>query len=264
MSKVMSYDKYLQVQADKHVPYFFSLVQPPHLLYYLGVRHSFNTNDPQYPVIRNHWHNFLNEADANNSLVYIEAGQRITLRENESQAIELNGESGLMIYLAHKANIPVECPEPDKLTEFHALKELFNPDEILFYYTARVVAQYFRLINPPSLEKYVQKYIERDKKIFGQPAAHWSWNHFKELAKQYESPGFDKSSERFWKDISNPTIQGNIINEVTRTSSRLRDEHIANEIIKQFKSGKSLFITYGSSHAVMQEPYIKAQLKISK
>lgn len=262
MSEIMSYSEYLSIQITKPTPYIFTLGQPPHILYYFGVRHSYDANDPQYPTLRKQWQSFLTHADSRNSLVFIEAGRRLPLRESETEAIQRNGESGLMTYLAHKANIPVDCPEPDSTTEFLSLRKLYQADDILFYYTARVVAQYFRVTNPPPLEEYVRPYIERDKRTFGQEAGHWSWDYFTQRAKLLNAPGFDKSSEKFWRNVANPTIEGTIINEVTRSCSQFRDEHISSEIIKQFRSGKSLFITYGSTHAIMQEPYLRSQLEI--
>ena len=67
----------------------------------------------------------------------------------------------------------------------------------------------------------------------------------------------DINDELFFYNITNPVVTDTIINNVCRQASMLRDQYIIASIDQLIQDGKNIFVVYGATHAVMQEPAIK-------
>lgn len=262
MAEIMGYEEYLR-SPKKELPYVMQIGQPPHVLTYVGVQHSFDLTHPQFPKIKALWEAFVATVDPTNAVAFTEARVR-QITTSEEDGITHAGESGLVSYLGYKAGIPVACPEPDDQIEYAALLKQFSVDDILFYYTERVVAQYFRTPMTQPVEDYVDRYMARDKQKYGPATEHFTWEYFKKMMPDYGVTSFDPSTAEQWLQLGNPTINGTQSNRVARASSILRDQHIANQIIQKFNSGTSIFAVYGSTHVVMQESYLRTYLEPSK
>jgi hypothetical protein len=72
---------------------------------------------------------------------------------------------------------------------------------------------------------------------------------------------FSLQDKDFFYHITNPvSADYSIINTVCRKASILRDLHIIDYINKLIKNGKNIFIVYGGTHAIMQEPAMRTLL----
>jgi hypothetical protein len=70
---------------------------------------------------------------------------------------------------------------------------------------------------------------------------------------------FDPTDKVFLSSILDPRLETSIINRISAfDDSGLRDNYILDEIEKYWKKGLSIFIIYGHSHAVMQEPVLRS------
>jgi hypothetical protein len=70
---------------------------------------------------------------------------------------------------------------------------------------------------------------------------------------------FESRDKDFLSSILDPRLETSIINKISAfDDSGLRDNYILDEIDKYWKKGLSIFIIYGSSHAVMQEPVLRS------
>jgi hypothetical protein len=70
------------------------------------------------------------------------------------------------------------------------------------------------------------------------------------------------NDKNFFEEVSNPILTTSSINLVLREMSLVRDRYIVKQINKYWQEGKNIFIVYGASHAVMQEPAIRYMLEI--
>ncbi|MEN9605018.1 MAG: hypothetical protein RJB39_703 [Candidatus Parcubacteria bacterium] len=68
---------------------------------------------------------------------------------------------------------------------------------------------------------------------------------------------FDQNDGRFFYNLIDPTQSKTIFNKISRITSEIRDRYIVKEIEKYVHQGYSVFVQYGASHAVMQEPLLR-------
>ncbi len=61
----------------------------------------------------------------------------------------------------------------------------------------------------------------------------------------------------FFSKVVNPLLTISVINDVARSCGRLREIEILKEIERFWTEGKNIFIVYGQTHAVIQEPVLK-------
>src|SRR3989344_809496 len=136
---LMSYGDYQKIRSQ--VPYIYKLQKDGYWLYCFGSQHSFNPDHPQFPLIKNNWHEFLEKTKKDNRVVFVEGGVR-DLSSNEIESIQNDAEVGLMTYIAHKDSVEVDSPEPTLKEEIVGFEKLFTKEEVSYYYFARMVYQW--------------------------------------------------------------------------------------------------------------------------
>ena len=104
--------------------------------------------------------------------------------------------------------------------------------------------------------------MDRDKKMSGWTDFDFSLNNLKIIHKNMFGTDFNQENTNFFGKIVTPIKTETIINKVTRKSGELRNEYISKEIQKYWNDGFSIYIQYGASHAVIQEPFLKEIIKI--
>ncbi len=98
--------------------------------------------------------------------------------------------------------------------------------------------------------------MQRDQENSGWEDFNFSIDHMIAIHNKKYNHEFDPivCKECCYK-MSNPSL-----NPVSSESSLIRDEHIVLEIKKNWDQGKSLFVIYGSGHAIVQEPALRKLL----
>jgi hypothetical protein len=205
--------------------------------------------------LREYWGKFLEKTGKENAVVFIEGGLR-KFDKNEETIIKRNGEGGLITWLANVAGIPTHSPEPNRVEEMEALLQKFSKEEIAYYYFARSVHSRHRLDPKPEFEAYINKYLEGWKKIWKD--FDFSIENMKRIHKDIFGDEFNENEDRF--SYVNPTIEKSVINKVARACSTYRNVHVVSEILKFWQEGKNIFVVFGGSHAVMQEPALQKLL----
>lgn len=71
---------------------------------------------------------------------------------------------------------------------------------------------------------------------------------------------FDELNKNFFYNITNPVDILCEINKVAVISGFVRDYYIVDKIKQYIEDGYSIYVEYGSNHAVMQEPALKELL----
>lgn len=248
--------KYRELGKDYEYPYFYSTSKGSQRMFFLGSHHSFEPKDNLFKRIVRIWKKFLEETRGTESVVFIEGGTRAIEGLSRDRIIEKHGEPGFVTYLAHSEKLPVASPEPDKIDEVEELLKHFSRDEVEYYYFARSILQWNKLKVKPDFEKYIRGYLDRDSKKFGWKDYNFSVKHMVELHNKQNSHEFDPiGCERCMYNSSNPSSSS-----VSSLSSVIRDEKLVIEAKKIWDTNKSLFISYGSGHAIVCEPALKRLL----
>lgn len=251
-----SYNEWKSVY--KKIPYSFTIEKNGQYLYYFGANHSHDPKNEQFPLLRECWKDFLEKTDGENAVVFVEGGLR-KLLEGEETAIKQDSESGFITFLANNAHVPVHCPEPNRTTERSELLKKFSKEEVQYYYFARVAHAWHRRDLKPDFEEYIGHYLKKDKADSGWQDFDFSFEHMKLIHKKLFGDDFENNEQFSFRNI-NPTVENSVINKVARACSTHRNVHIVSEIIKFWKEGKNIFVVFGGSHAIVQEPALRRLL----
>ncbi len=252
---LMSYEEYSKIRHK--TPYTFSIKSGSNFLYYFGERHSFNPADTEWVEQRKFWNDFLWKTKDTKRIVFVEGGIP-PIEVSEEQSIIKHGGMGLATYLARQEGIETYSPEPQGKYEREELEKEFSKDEIQYYYYARAVHQWGRMQNSElSFEKYINRYLDRDKEESGWAGFDFSLESMKKIHTSLFQAVFDENDTDFFYNIVNPVEQKTVINKVAAKSSGIRDTYIVGEIKKYILNGYSIFAQYGCSHVVMQEPLLR-------
>lgn len=254
---LMTYNDY--VKQRHSVPYTFILESKGNFIYYFGEAHSFDPEHPQWVGQKDFWNDFVKNTEGKKRIAFIEGGER-PVSKDEKEAILNHGGMGLVTWLAHEAGIERFSPEPDEKYERDELEKNFTKEEIQYYYFARVVHQWHRKNPQPNFEEYINRYLEDDKKQSGWTDFDFSIDAMKKIHTDIFHTEFDIHDTDFFYNAGNPTKGLSVVNAVSRASSAIRDEYIVEQICKYVKDGYSIYLQFGCTHAVMQEPLLRELL----
>ena len=257
---LMTYEEYLELYPTW--PHIFKIQSGEQWLYYFGEAHSYDPTHPQWVEFRALWIEFLEVTKDKKRMVFVEGGLRNLSKDlSADDAIKDSGGMGLSEHLAHKEGIEVQSPEPPEDAERTILEKQFTRDQIQYYYFARVVDQWHRTAEPRlPFAEYMQPYLDADKRRSGWPEYDFSLEHMKKIHTDLFSTPFDESDVEMFSKLSDPIRRVTVVNNVAGASSEYRDTYIVDQIVQKMKEGYSLFVHYGGSHGVMQEPLLRELL----
>ncbi len=270
LSKIMTAEEYSKIRH--RAPYVFEIKNENKLISYFGSRH---TNDPTDPVFAMIQEKFI---AANPEKVFVEGQNSIAGREGEAarwlktrehdEIIKKMGEAGFTLKLAADHEVPFESPEPDFKKEIRYLIEQgFSKECIFAYYMFRQVPQFHRRENPGSFQKYIPPYIKEFIRATSWEAFDYSIKTLDRVQKELYRTPFESENLSPYEEAVDPIPWGSKkksqteINLIARASSLFRDRHIIERIAFGLKEHDRIFIVYGASHAVMQEPALRVLLK---
>jgi hypothetical protein len=249
-------DKYQVLHREKYkYPYFYKIKNEKQVLNFVGPHHTFDPANPQIKRIEKYWSSFLKETEKKGCIVLIEGGGS-PVEKTKNEAILKYGEVGLLAFLSAKEKIEYKSPEPDWISEVRRLQTIFTKDEIMYFDFARTVAQWNRLKRKPDFDKYVQRYMKRNKEQLKWDNFDFSTKHFIDIHDRMYDHKFDKNDYECFHQYSSPYY-----NPIAKSSNVTRDTFILKSIIKLWEGGNNIFIVYGSGHAIVLEPALKKLLK---
>jgi len=254
---LLSHDEYQKNQY--RVPYTYTISHNGQYLYYFGARHSFDPEHPQFPKLKMFWQDFLEETQKKNCLVLNEGGKR-PLHPNEWLAISTGAEAGLITFLASKENIKTCSPEPSKKDEIGEWLNVYTKEEIEYYFFSRAICQWHRLLPQPDFNNYISRPLLKHAKELGWKGFDFSLEHMKEIHKRLFRGNFNENDKQFFECIATPVYRTTIISQISNDLDINRNSYIVNKIKWFWHSGKSLFVVYGSGHAIVQEPALRKLL----
>lgn len=222
----------------------FKLIKREHLLLWFGAEHTRDPRHPQFQELGKLWNEFV--VNANSPLVVVENDRRGTYASN-TEAIRSGGEIGFMMYLAAQAGVLVKCFEPNRREEMNHIEKLFGREKTEYYYFARTVAQWHRVVQKGSIEEYVVPYLDRDRVVSDWDDFDFSLSHITLIHKQLFGTKLDFSDKEFFLKIENPTRTDNPLQEVVQVSGEFRDQSVVRSVRSAWVS-HDIFMVYGVGH----------------
>lgn len=255
---LLSYDKLLRPPySEIPLPYFYVVEEDDRSVWYFGSNHSRDPHNIQYRQLARFWRRFVHRARKKAS-VLVEDGPYPPAK-SISEAIRTNGENGYITFRAAELGIPVSCPEPTYEEQVAKLQKAFTKSEIAYFYFARSVAQWQRGLRQDSFEAYISRFLRHYQRSFNWPGFDFTLENMRTIHFKLFGQRFSLRSRKFFDEITFPS-QDTAINRVSYELNRYRDSRVVNNITNEWKSGKHIFVVYGGSHAVVEEPAIKQLL----
>jgi hypothetical protein len=250
-------EKYEELRRGKSVPYCFEIKKGRQRLFYFGANHSHDPKNKQYPVLRAFWKKFL-KTHSTEKLVVVEGSLR-RAEKTEKAAVEHGSEGSIVTIWTRKSDIPIICPEPLGLKINKAIKKKFTKDEIYYLDFAHYADAWYRYNPQPDFTEYMTRTMAVSSRQFKR--TDFTLPRMKAVHKKIFKKNFSLKDPKFFNRITNPNRTDTIVNRVAGMTSDIRDEAILKRIQKEWREGKSLFITYGSGHAFLHEPILRKILK---
>lgn len=267
---VMTAEEYSQIEHDR--PYVFEVEGDGKKVTYFAPGHSW---DPENPV----WADLKQKFEETNpDIVLVEGFNDLPSRRqqvieaaskySEAEVIGKMAESGLALKLAVEKGIDFDSPEPSFKDEIKALGQEGLSREVIFgYYIFRMVPQWQQHQDKDDFREYVQREIDSIKQNTDWEGFDYSYENAERVAQQLWGEGIDLDDPEYYADKVDPIPweekknQQTEVNLAARASSRFRDQYIIGRLAEYLKTHDRVFIVYGASHAVMQEPAIRKLLK---
>ena len=265
LSSIMTAEEYSKIEHA--TPYIFELKAEDKELYYFGSPHTSDPSNPLFAEIEAAFNN------ANPDIVFVEGmnvrGDKTKFNERvksatREEAIDRMGESGLTLKLGVEKGIEWESPEPtDEDLYNDLLAKGFSKDEIFAWDVFHILPQYNRQMKREGFEKYVSGFIDRFKRTTNWDNFDYSYERAIKLGEQIFGEAVDVENDQRALDRIDPIPwdekkeKQTILNRIGEASSLFRDKKIVGDILEAFKTHKRVFVVYGASHAVMQEPAFK-------
>lgn len=238
------------------IPYVFSIKKEGQKLVYFGASHNFDPLSLQNEQIEKLWNEMISHYPKDQIAAVIEGG----LMNNEyerDEYITRAGESGLLIFLAKKAGIEIKYFEPEK-SLLNDLMEDYSKEEIFYHQIAQRALQWNKLTRKPSFDEYTAQFLKKLKDETGWNNFDFSMEHLKGIHTDIFNAVFDENDRGFFQSIVAPTNTNSVINKISRDMNVVRDTAIVQGILNEWQKGKSVFVVYGASHAVIQERALKS------
>jgi hypothetical protein len=254
---IISYDEYSKINHPR--PYFYKIKSGENFLYYFGEEHSFDPKHKQWQVMKNFWREFLKDTENKNRIVFVES-KVSKIEENEDLTVINKAGPGLITFIAFENGIFTFCPESSFREQFMYLEKYFLHEEIQYYYFARMVLQWNKTNKKIDFEKFIQPYLDRDKKESEWNDVDFTIDGMKKIHNKIFGIKFNENDEKFFRSVVSPVELKTIINKINRALSDFRNEYIVQKIKEYIDNNYSVFAVYGCTHVVVQEPLLREVL----
>lgn len=257
LSLLLNNEEYKKRFAEGHsTPYIFEVFGNHRSIVYFGVRHSRDSHDSQWSILKEYWTNFLKD-NAGEKVVLLEGPGGFSLDSfSEEEVIARFGEVGLLAMWARAQNVSYIFADLSMKDEFLQLKGLFEEDLVWYFVFARSAGAWLRGESFGSFQEVIEKAVHATALRI--PNASDSLEFYSSLHKKI----FDRELSDRERDIliraAAPIYNDSVLNDIARASGRVRNEHIVLQIEKYWREEKSIFVLFGSAHAVIQEKAVKS------
>lgn len=252
--RLMSYEEYRSLELGPP-PYFLVVEAPGQRLYFCGFSHCYDPLNPAFDLLEAFWRRFSESSEGGSTVLVLEGGVAPQL-SSKKDAILKYGENGLMVHLANNEVGQVVSPDRESGKEIvECLLRLFDSRQVFYYHLAAVIAQWHRQVIEVPFEEYIQPFLDSERVLLGDDSLSYTLEELEQIHEEIFGQPFDVSDESFFVRVTDPTVANPTdINEVAIASSQLRDAVVVREVLLNWEEGRSVFVVFGATHAVMQAP----------
>ena len=254
-SLILTWDEYRAKKFE--VPYVFEIAKADKKLVYIGVRHLYLPEDKQFSVIKQKFYEFTQLPG--DKIVLVEGGNNWPTFPTVEETIQKYGEAAYATFLAKEAGLSFNTPEPEFADSLASLRGTYNIEQISYHWVATYGLHYSKIADKPSQDEYIQNRIL--KKLARVSDKYKTVDDVKNLHKKLFDTELDLNEQKFFYDLVDPSQNNSIYNEMSRAEDVIRDSTIVKNILDYWNRGCSVFIVYGSAHAVNQERALKELCK---
>ncbi|ASK30008.1 hypothetical protein CEY12_07750 [Chryseobacterium sp. T16E-39] len=253
-----SYIEVGKVMDSVQLPYIVDLSKHNKHLIAAGVSHTYDDNNPQVAALKKLYLNFKPD------IIINEGGQITKTFGTEKEAIEQNGETGLVKYLSDLDHKPLINGDIEDSLEFRVMLKKYPKDDLFLYYIMeRLVIPHLNGAygNKPFQELYakaVQKWFIKE----GFPVDK-DLQDFEGFKKLYQAKighplelSLNPDIELF--DYVNPDCTYCAIG---RNSKMLRDSVLLGKINSELQTHDKVMVVFGHGHILAIEPALKKMVK---
>jgi len=250
---------YVKGDGRSHV---FTIEKNGKKLVYFGTAHTNKKEDPLFTEIQKQFD------EAKSHMMFVEGMRHLNEMKEQYRSqyaskslddCKNEGDPSFALKLAVDAGIDFESPEPRQGDEIRHVLELgYEKKDIYAYYMYRIIYQYQRGETSPTVEGckiYLQRYMD----VF-RTNSEWDSDELDVLERHMLEEIGTGDKNRFKRSIDPIPWDGKEygnINKVSDASGRYRDVYILSRIIEGLKKYDTVFVVYGASHAVIEEPALR-------
>lgn len=253
-----SYVEVGKIMDSVQLPYVVDLHHANKHLIAVGVSHTYDDNNPQIATLKKIYLDFKPDLTIN------EGGQIVKTFSSETDAVEQNGESGLVKYLSDIDHKPLMNGDMEDSAEFKQMLKKYPKDDLLLYYIIE------RLVIPHLNGAYGNKTFEE---LYTKAIQKWFIQEGFPVDKELQSlEGFKKlyltKMGRPLVLSINPDIElFDYVNSdckycaIGRSSKILRDSILLEKVSSELKTHDKVMVVFGHGHILAIEPALKKMMK---
>ncbi len=265
LESIMTAEEYGCMEHD--VPYVFGLKSGETELHCFGAPHVMAPENPIFEQIKTAF------TAANPDLVFIEGIRKpedtSVLNERvramtEGEAIIRAGEAGFALKLAIGNGIDWHCPEPtDKDLYGHLLTQGFSKDDLFAREIFLMLPQYHRQTKKDGFREYIEPYIRRFEQETDWQDFDYSYERGIGIGNRLSGEDIDVENDPAAPDRIDPIPwegregKRTVLNRIGTAASAYRDRKSVKDMAEAMKTHERIFMVYGASHIVMQEPALR-------
>ena len=177
---------------------------------------------------------------------------------NEEAAIENGAEMGFACFFAKEKGIKVISNDPPRTEEYKYMENKYGREKVFIYYILRPLEQ-MKKQQPEIYKNIIVDLIQNFKSEANWEDFDFSQKSFNKIFEKIFLCPYD--SNKSFYDYFNPTLDLNLLNEMTRDLNMFRDDFmisILKEILKKFNR---IFIIKGHHHLEKYKNKIKSILE---
>ncbi len=267
---LMTYSEYARMKHPR--PYEYRLTAGDQEIVFFGPGHSNDPGNPAFQHIREQLDAqrpdlVLVEGMESINTLPLEELKKLAARLSDEEVIKKSGESYFTAKLAIERGIKVFSPEPSDASAIEYLERHGLSREAIFaQQMASLVTQYARAQTKPDFETYIAPYLKRMSVQFGWQNFEFSLDHFRAIHQDIFGAPFDLENTQLYREACDPVPwEGKAYSQTNRVAAawgEFRDRYIVDEILDFLDRYKKIFIVYGASHAVIQEPALRRLMEL--
>ncbi|OGZ63862.1 MAG: hypothetical protein A3A98_01065 [Candidatus Staskawiczbacteria bacterium RIFCSPLOWO2_01_FULL_40_39] len=263
-SKLMTFEEYAR---KKHDPvYIFDVEFGSKKVTYFGAEHNHNPESPMFDRIEAEFKKADPQIVFVEGMYFSQGGKQKAIEKykntDRESVIKNHGESVYVFRLAADAGIEVDSPESSLSDEItFLLQQEFSKEQIFCFYGYRQINGLHRLADKSKFNEELTRYIS----VFQRDS---QWKDF-----DYSPEHLEKIGKSVWGEVRGDVMINDgyrttpvppedkklftLINQINQEVTHFRDCNVVRRVVDALKTHDRLFIIFGSTHAVMQEPALR-------